>query len=184
MKRLVSYFFQGLLVLLPIALTFWLLGGAAWTIDAWARDKLHIPVPGAGLLLALVFTTVVGFLASHFFTKRLVVAFERLIDRLPVVKMLHIALKDLLSAFVGPDRRFDQPVLVDLQPGGAVRGVGFITRDSLPAYGLPDTLAVYFPQAYNFAGQVVLVPRSAVTAIEVPSAEVMAFIVSGGISGK
>jgi uncharacterized membrane protein len=183
MKRLVSYFFQGLLFLLPIALTFWLLGGAFWSIDLWAREQLRIPIPGTGFLAALVLITAVGFLASHFFTRRLVLAFERLLDRLPVVKMLHGSLKDLLSAFVGPSRRFDRPVLVDLQAGGAVRALGFITRDTMAHYGLPDSLAVYFPQAYNFAGQVVVVPRSAVTPVEVPSADVMAFIVSGGISG-
>jgi uncharacterized membrane protein len=88
-----------------------------------------------------------------------------------------------MSAFVGPERRFDRPVIVDLSPGGGVRAIGFVTRDSLAAYGLADSVAVYFPQAYNFAGQLVVVPRAAVKAIDVPSADVMTFVVSGGISG-
>jgi uncharacterized membrane protein len=183
-KRLVSYFFQGLLFLLPVIVTFWIMGGAFLAIDNWARQQLGIPIPGTGFLAAVAFITAVGFFASNFFTRRLLQAVERMIDRLPVVKILRGALKDLLSAFVGPERRFDRPVLVDLQPGGAVKALGFVTRDSLAGYGLPDSVAVYFPQAYNFAGQLVVVPRSAITAVALPSAEVMTFIVSGGISGK
>jgi uncharacterized membrane protein len=184
MKRLVSYFLQGLIILVPVGLTFWVLGGAFLAIDKWTGEQLRLPIPGAGFLATIALITLVGFLGSHFFTRRLIAAFESLLERLPVVKMLHGALKDLLNAFVGPERRFDRPVLVDLQPGGAVRALGFITRDSLANYGLPDSVAVYFPQAYNFAGQLVVVPRTAVTPLAAPSAEIMTFVVSGGVSGE
>jgi len=184
MRRIVSYFLQGLIILVPVGLTYWLLAGVFTAIDTWTRQQLRIPIPGAGFLAMIFVITTVGFLGSHFFTQRLVQAFEHFLDRLPVVKILHGALKDLMSAFVGPERRFDRPVMVDLQPGGAVRAVGFVTRDSLAQLGLPDSVAVYFPQAYNFAGQLAIVPRAAVTPIAVPSAEVMTFVVSGGVSGK
>jgi uncharacterized membrane protein len=49
--------------------------------------------------------------------------------------------------------------------------------------GMPDHVAVYFPQSYNFAGQLAVVPRENVELLDAPSAEVMTFIVSGGISG-
>ena len=184
MKRLVGYFLQGILVLLPILLTFWLLGGTFLAIDNWTRAQVPVLPPGTGFLAAMVAITLVGLFASNFFTRKLVLWFEGVLERVPVVKMLHGALKDLLNAFVGPERRFDRPVLVDLQPGGGVRALGFVTRDSLASYGLPDSVAVYFPQAYNFAGQLVVVPKTAVTPIPLPSAEVMTFIVSGGVSGK
>jgi uncharacterized membrane protein len=184
MKRLVGYFLQGLLFLLPVLLTFWLLGGAFMAIDNWARQHFHIPFFGLGFLAAMVAITAVGFFGSNFFTRKILLAMERVLERVPVVKMLHGALKDLLGAFVGPERRFDRPVLVDLQPGGAVKALGFITRDSMDVYGLKDSVGVYFPQAYNFAGQLVIVPRTSITFLDLPSAEVMTFIVSGGISGK
>lgn len=184
MKRLVAYFLQGLLFLLPVILTFWVLGGAFVAIDDWAREHFRIPFRGLGFAAAMAAITIVGFFASNFFTRRALMAFERVLEKVPVVKMLHGALKDLLGAFVGPERRFDQPVLVDLVPGGSVRALGFVTRDSMAAYGQPDSVGVYFPQAYNFAGQLVVVPRTSITAIDLPSADVMTFIVSGGISGK
>jgi uncharacterized membrane protein len=187
MKRFVRYFVQGLIIMVPIAFTFWLLASIFVTIDGWTRQQLDRVWPGAGFVGAgfitmLVLITGIGFLGSHFFTRRLVQGMEHLLDRLPVVKMLHGSLRDLMSAVVGPGRRFDHPVAVAL--GAGVRALGFVTRDSMSAYGLADHVAVYFPQAYNFAGQVLLVPRANVLVLAAPSAEIMTFIVSGGISGK
>lgn len=183
MKRLVTYFVQGLVILVPIALTFWLLFTVFMTLDEWTRAVLPgAPRVGTGIAAMVLLCLGVGFLGSHFFTRHLVAAFERLLDRLPVVKMLHRSLRDLMSAFVGPERRFDRPVAVELT--GGVRALGFVTRDSMAGFARADEVAVYFPQAYNFAGQVLLAPRNKVEPLEVPSADVMAFIVSGGVSGK
>lgn len=187
MKRIARYFVQGLIILVPIALTFWLLGGIFVTLDQWTRAQIEVvwpgvSIPGAGVLTMLLLITGTGFLGSHFFTRRLVGAFERVLDRLPVVKMLHGSLRDLMSAVVGPARRFDQPVAVDLAAG--VRGLGFVTRDTMNHFGMPEHVAVYFPQAYNFAGQVLLVPRTSVHELAVPSGDVMTFIVSGGVAGR
>ena len=89
-----------------------------------------------------------------------------------------------MSAFVGEKRRFNKPVLVDIAGNGRLSVVGFVTHDSMEHFGRPDDVAVYFPQSYNFAGQVVIVPRAAVTAIAVDASDAMAFIVSGGVTGK
>jgi uncharacterized membrane protein len=104
--------------------------------------------------------------------------------RLPLLRLLHTSIKDLMSAFVGERRRFNRPVLVDMGADGRIKVAGFVTRDSMANYGRPDDVAVYFPQAYNFAGQVVIVPRTAITALDRDSSDVMAFIVSGGVTGK
>jgi uncharacterized membrane protein len=189
MKRVASYFVRGLIIVVPIALTLWLLGGVFLSIDELMRAQLArwlpgVALPGIGFLATIVAITVIGFLGSHFFTRGLVAAFGVLLERVPVVKMLYGALKDLMKAFVGPERRFDQPVLVSFLPqGGGPRALGFVTRDTLGHLGLPEDVAVYFPQAYNFAGQLLVVPRGSVTAMTAPSADVMTFIVSGGISG-
>ncbi len=185
MKRVVSYFVSGLIIVVPIALTLWLLGVLLVTIDDWTRIFMgsRDVIPGLGLLTTFVFVTLVGLLGSHFFTRRFVQAFGRVLERLPVVKMVYSAVKDMMNAFVGPERRFDRPVLVELQTGGNVRALGFITRESMAHLGLAEDLAVYFPQAYNFAGQVLIVKRVAITPLEVPPSQVMTFIVSGGVSG-
>jgi uncharacterized membrane protein len=184
MTRLVSYFFKGVVFVVPIGVTVWLLTSAFMAVDHWVGDQVPLPFPGLGVAAMVVVITMVGFLTSNFLTRRLVGAFERIFDRLPVVKMVHGSLKDLLSAFVGTGRKFDRPVVVSMDAEGRVKAVGFVTRDDMTTYKQDDSVAVYFPQAYNFAGQVALVPRHAITALDLAASDVMTFIVSGGISGK
>ena len=184
MRRIVYYFLQGLVFLVPIVLTLWAVGSTFLVIDNGIRNLTGLPIRGVGFLAALVGVTMFGFLASNFFTRGVLQLFERLLDRLPLLRLLHTSLKDLMSAFVGDKRRFNKPVLVDLGADGRVKAVGFVTRDSMERFGRPNDLAVYFPQAYNFAGQVVIVPSAAVVPLALDSSEVMAFIVSGGVTGK
>ena len=184
MRRIGYYFLQGLIFLLPILFTLWAAGSTFLAIDRWIGRLIPLPFPGLGFLVMLVGVTVLGFLASNFFTRRLLRFVEEVLDRLPLLRLLHTSLKDLMSAFVGEERRFNKPVLVEMSADGRVKLVGFVTRDSMEHYGRPDDVAVYFPQGYNFAGQMVVVPRTAVTAIALDASEVMAFIVSGGVTGK
>jgi uncharacterized membrane protein len=184
MRRIGYYFLQGLIFLVPILFTLWAAGSTFLAIDNWIGQLLPLPVRGLGFAVMLVGVTILGFLASNFFTRRLLLFVETVLDRLPLLRLLHTSLKDLMSAFVGEERRFNKPVLVDMSVDGHVKLVGFVTRDSLERFGRPDDVAVYFPQAYNFAGQMVIVPRTAVTPIAVETSEVMAFIVSGGVTGK
>jgi len=184
MRRLVYYFLQGLIFLVPIVFTLWAVGSAFLAIDRWIGRLIGAPVFGLGFAVMLVSVTIFGFLASNFLTRRLLQFFEQVLDRLPLLKLLHTSIKDLMSAFVGEKRRFNKPVLVDVAGDGRLRAVGFVTHDSMERFGLPDDVAVYFPQSYNFAGQVVIVPRAAVTALAVDASDAMAFIVSGGVTGR
>ena len=114
MSRLVSYFLRGVVFVVPMGLTVWVLVGAFRSADDWARERFYLPFPGLGFVALVVAITLVGFLASNFLTKSIMRAVEHLFDRLPVIKMLHGAVKDLLSAFVGDKRKFDRPVIVSL----------------------------------------------------------------------
>jgi uncharacterized membrane protein len=185
MHRLVRWFLQGLIYFVPIALTVFVLVASFRAIDQGLRGLLGVSVPGAGVLILLVVVTLLGFLLSNFLSRRILGLFERFLDRLPLVKLLHTSVKDLMGAFVGDQRRFDQPVAVELTEGANIHMFGFVTRDSLADLGLGEELvAVYLPQSYNFAGQLVAVPRARVRRIEHDAAEMMAFVVSGGVSGK
>lgn len=178
MRHLVSYFLRGLVLTVPLAVTIAVCWVVLKTIDGW----LGLPIPGAGLLITLAGITLVGFLGANFLWNTMVERMERMLDRLPFVRILYNATKDLLDAFVGEKRRFDRPVLVALSADGAVRTFGFITQQSLAKLGLAEDVAVYFPQSYNFAGQLVVVPAARVTALDAPSSDVLAFIVSGGVT--
>lgn len=179
MKRLVNSFFQGLVVVGPLAITVYVCWAVFSTIDRW----LGIPIPGAGFVLTIALITLVGFLATNLVTRGTISLVERVMTRLPFLRLIYTSTKDLLDAFVGEKRRFDRPVLVSLSPGNEMRVLGFVTRDSLSAIGLDGYMAVYVPQSYGWAGNVVIFAANRVAPVQADSADVMAFVVSGGITG-
>lgn len=186
LKRITNYFLQGLLFLVPLAVTVYVFYVLFLKIDG----LLRIPIPGLGIVpgvgfLATIFLVIlVGFLVSNFLTKRLLLWLDSLFNRLPLVKILYGSIKDLINAFVGDKKSFNQPVLVRLNSDGDTHVLGFITCDCLINLGLEELVSVYVPQSYNFAGQLLLFPREQVKMLDTNSADVMTFIVSGGVAGK
>ncbi len=182
MKKLVKYFLKGLVIFVPMALTVFIFVWAFTTLDSLFPKKLRDVFPGLGILLTVVSIFLIGFLASNFLGKRLFALVERVFTGLPLVKLLYSAVKDMIEAFAGDKKSFDKPVIATISPGGAAKVVGFVTRESLENLGLEDHVAVYVPQSYNFAGNVLLFPKEAVTPLDIESSQAMAFVVSGGVS--
>jgi len=186
LRVLAKYFLRGLIVVAPIAVTAIAVRWVFAEIDTWINVEplLNRKVPGAGVVLTVVAITLVGFLASNFVTRWMFLALEELLERTPLVKLVYSSLKDIVGAFVGEKKKFDKPVLLALTKDGDVSTIGFMTRKSLTELGLTDHVAVYVPQAYNIGGNVVVVPSDRVTPIEADPANVMTFIVSGGVTGQ
>lgn len=179
MRRLLNYFLRGLVLVAPLAITLYVCWIVFVRIDGW----LGLPIPGLGFAATLVLITLVGFLGSNLITRGMLSIVDKTLGRLPFVRLLYTSTKDLLNAFVGEKRRFDKPVLVRLSAQTEARLVGFVTQDSLDRLGLPGYASVYFPQSYNFAGNLVMFPSSHLEPLDATSADVMAFIVSGGVTG-
>ncbi len=179
MARLLGYFGRGLVLLAPLVITGWVCWQLFTTVDGW----LGLPIPGAGFVVTLALITVMGFLGSTFLSRTVVGLVEGLMARLPFVRLLYGSTKDLLSAFVGERRRFDRPVLLSLTADGTVQLVGFITQDSLEGIGVLDRIAVYCPHSYNFSGQLYVASAAQVRPLDMASADAMAFVVSGGVTG-
>jgi uncharacterized membrane protein len=154
-----------------------------WFVLATVDRFLPLPIPGLGLVVTLVLITLVGVLTSNVVGRSVIELADSLFGRLPLVKLVYTSIKDLVSAFVGDKKRFDKPVAVTISPGTGARVLGFVTREGLGRLGMPDLVAVDFPPSDNFAGYLMLVPRTNVEPLDVPPAEVMTFIVSGGVSG-
>lgn len=178
MTRALNYFLKGLVFLAPLALTVYVCVRVFRTIDGW----LGIPIPGVGFVVTVLLITLFGFLASNLLTRSVFAVVEGLLDRLPFVRLLYSSTKDLLNAFVGEQRRFDKPVMVTPFPGGSARALGFVTQQSLERLGLVDHVTVYLPQSYNFAGSLLIFPARDVAPLDAESSDVMAFIVSGGVT--
>ncbi|TFG45562.1 MAG: DUF502 domain-containing protein [Candidatus Brocadiia bacterium] len=183
MNKLLNYFLKGLLVFVPAALTVFAVVWAFTQLDTMFGDLFRIKIPGLGLVATIVLITVIGFMATNFLGRKVFALIDRLFTKLPLVKLLYSSVKDMVGAFAGDRKSFDKPVIVELMPDGP-KVMGFITRESLEFLGLADHVSVYLPQSYNFAGSILIFPADKVKPLKIESSEAMAFIVSGGVSGK
>jgi uncharacterized membrane protein len=179
LRKLPTYFLRGALVITPLAGTLFIIGWQLRTIDQF----LPIGIPGVGLILTMLLITLAGFLTSNVVGRGFLDATDRFLKRLPLVKLVYTSIKDLIGAFVGERKSFDRAVAVRLSADSPLRMLGFVTRPGLAALGMPHHVAVYLPQSYNFAGNLVIVPSDLVEPLDVSSSELMTFIVSGGVSG-
>ena len=188
---LLNYFVKGLIVVVPI--------GAAAFIIFWGVAKIDeslnlsgvlltnskgqpIYIPGLGILNVLVIILIVGFLVTNVLTDPIKHWINSGINRIPLFKFLYSSIKDLTEAFVGEEKKFNEPVLVEVNEFG-LKKVGFLVQKDLAKLNLPGDVAVYFPFSYSFAGQVVIIPADKVKPIDKGAAEMMKFVISGGVSG-
>lgn len=181
MNWLIKNFLRGLVVIVPIAATIWVLVRAFVWLDALLGDTfLGWRAPGLGIVVLLVATILVGVLASNFVGRKFVQLTDAVFNRAPLVRIIYAAVKDLLEAFVGDQKRFDRPVAVALSE--TVTTLGFVTQSDVSFLEMSDRVAVYIPYSYSMAGVLLVVPASRVTPLANDSASIMALIVSGGVS--
>ena len=180
MRRISKYFLNGLVFLVPVVATIYVVYAVFMKID----NLFNFPVPGIGFVITILMITVIGFVGSNFLTRKLVHVVDVIFSRLPLIKMIYTSVKDLIGAFVGDQKGFNKPVSVMVSKESNIRVIGFVTKDSLDDLGLSDSVAVYLPQSYNFAGNLIIAPSDGVTPIDTDSGDLMKFIVSGGISAK
>lgn len=179
MKALFNNFIKGCLVLVPTVATVYTVFLILRTVD----NLLPLPFPGLGIVVSLVVITAIGAVASNVVGARVIEWIESQLKRLPVVRILFTAFKDFIGAFVGDRRMFAKPVMVRIGEVAEMRVLGFITCERFDDPKLDKHVAVYCPQSYNVAGNILIVPRDRVERIDADGAELMAFIVSGGVSG-
>lgn len=198
-RFLIRNFFKGLLVVVPFAATLWILLTVFRWIDElvetpeseyWAVPMTEIRVPlellawdGVGFVVMILGVTLIGMLTSNVLTGWVLRRIDYLFAHVPGVKLIYSAIKDMVEAFVSDQKKFDKPVLLSFAALPEVEVIGFITREDLTNFGRPGKVAVYVPQSYNFAANLILVPRERVTPIDLHPGDVMAFVVSGGVSG-
>jgi len=173
-----GYFFRGLVIFVPTIGTLY----TVWLVLRWLDGAIGMPFPGLGLVLTLVLILLTGFIVSNVVGQAAVSVFEGAIRHLPLVSLLYTSLKDLLGAFVGDKKSFDKPAMVSFDDEGTLKAFGFVTCETFDDIRLKGFVAIYLPQAYNFAGNLMLVPRARVEPVDADPAQFMAFIVSGGVA--
>lgn len=186
MKRIFTYFLQGLLLSGPLAVTLYTVYLMFNFVDRLVRDPLKeyfkFDIPGIGIVVIFISLTVLGLIGSTIIARPFTNFTRRLLKRAPLVNVIYTSLNDLFTAFVGKEKKFNVPVVVCLNQENNLWKLGFITEKNLSDFGMEDMIAVYFPHSYNFSGELFLVPQSAVKTIELSPSEVMKFAVSGGVT--
>ncbi|GAA4314031.1 DUF502 domain-containing protein [Mucilaginibacter gynuensis] len=190
-RALLNYFVKGMLIVVPLGAAIFLMFWAVSSIDnalnlsdiLWT-DKHGKPVyiPGLGIVNVIVIIMLAGILVTNVITDPIKRWLNRWVNRLPIFKFLYSSIKDLTEAFVGEEKKFSEPVLVEVNEFG-LKKIGFLVKKDLKSLDLPGDVAVYFPLSYSFAGQVIIIAADKVKPINKSAAEVMKFVVSGGVSG-
>lgn len=191
MKKLLNYFLQGLLFVVPIVATVWVLVKAIMWIDGLLPFKVpitipgleEIEIPGLGLLTIFLFIALMGFIGSRYIRNPLFSYLETIIEKAPLAKLIYSSVKDLIQAFVGEKRRFNTPVLVRLEKESDINRIGFVTKEDLTDLGIgPEKVAVYLPFSYGFNGELIILPKENVRPINASGTDMMKFIISGGVT--
>ena len=187
MKKLINYLLQGLLYLAPLTITAYIIYAAFNFIDGLSQKIItkffDVHIPGLGLLSLLVFLVLIGFLGRTIIAQPLKKIFRKVIDSVPLLNFIYSAFNDLFSAFVGKEKKFNQPVLVKVNLNSDLEKLGFVTEENLDIIQAQGKVAVYFPHSYNFSGELFIVPRTQIRHLDVNSSEMMKFIVSAGLTG-
>jgi uncharacterized membrane protein len=191
MKKLLNYFLQGLLFVVPIVATVWILVKAIMWIDGLLPFQVpiqlpgfeEIDIPGLGLITIFLFIALMGFIGSRYIRNPLFSYFETLIEKAPLAKLIYSSVKDLIQAFVGEKRRFNTPVLVRLEKESDINRIGFVTKEDLTELGIEsDKVAVYLPFSYGFNGELIILPKENVRPLNASGTDMMKFIISGGVT--
>lgn len=188
MKKIGGYFIQGLIYIAPLGVTAYIVYLIFTFIDRLLENYidpiLPINIPGINLLAVILLIILVGIIGQTIIARPIKLLTSKLLEKAPLIKLIYSAIRDLLSAFVGKEKKFNNPVMVKVNHLSNLEKLGFLTQEDLSNLGVKDKkVAVYFPHSYNFSGELFIVPIEHVRSIDVPSAEIMKFIVSGGASG-
>ena len=197
LAALAQLFFQGVIVLAPIAVTFWVIISLFNWVDNFLPNLLNtlfpikfaavngqIPkVTGLGFLLVISLVLFVGWISSLYFMERLVSIFDKILEKTPGVKIIYSSVKDFLEAFAGNKKKFDKPVLVAIDNEDIWR-IGFITQENCDHLGLKDHVTVYVPHSYAISGITYILPLAKIKKLPkgISAAEAMKYVVSGGVT--
>jgi uncharacterized membrane protein len=186
MKKFIGYFIQGLLLFIPIIITgvilLKLFDFFAGVFSFFGFSDYTLINTFLGLLLTLLFISFLGILASSFVFKEVFSYFEEKLEHAPFIRHIYSPVKDFTNAFVGNKKKFNKPVLVLTNAQANIQEIGFITRETLDEFEIKDRLAVYMPLSYSLSGKLIIVPKENVKPLEAEAAEIMKFVVSGGVT--
>lgn len=191
MKLVVRVFLTGLAAVLPVAVTLYVLYWLGTTAEAFLGGGLKLLIPnslywpGMGVVAGLALVFVIGALMKAWLFRQVFRWGERLVERIPLVKALYGAVRDLMGFFAGSGTKAMRRAVMVTVGDTPLRLIGFVTREDfsdLPAgIGGDDTVAVYLPMSFQIGGFTTMVPRSAIQPVDMSIEQAMRFAVTAGM---
>lgn len=187
MNKFLRYFFQGLIITVPVVIT----GLVVYKVISFVSSFFNFlgvivsPLvdPIIVVLSAIALIFLMGLLGSSIILRPLFLMFDNVLEHTPVIKTVYSSIKDLLTAFVGSKKKFSKPVLVTINKENNIQQLGFVTTEDLEELNIKEKkVAVYIPLSYSVSGNLWIVPVDHVTPVNASSSEVMKFILSGGVT--
>lgn len=194
-KKIINYFLQGLLIIAPVAVTIYSIYWIVSTVDSWlpifrepVKDatgniiRYKVKNYGAGFAIIIASIIIIGYLSSFFIRSRLFNLFDSWLEKTPGIKYIYSSVRDFFGAVAGEKKKFNQPVLANVFSED-VWIIGFVTDEELHKFDMgAEMVAIYVPQAYNWAGQLYMLPRDKVRKIDrISSGDSMKYAVTGGV---
>ena len=180
--HLLRYFFQGIIIVSPLAVTIW----AAYSVFDIIDSSTRIPsLPrGVGFVIVISSLVLIGWLGSTFFIWKLLINFfDNILERTPFLKFIYSSVKDVVESFMGDKKKLTKPVLVKIRTNPEIFQIGFITQKDLSKLGFTDKVAVYLPHSYAVSGVLVIVDNENVSMLDMNPSDAMKMAVSGGMTG-
>jgi uncharacterized membrane protein len=185
-KNFISHFAQGLIVIAPTVITIFVF----YRLFLFFNNTFHFPRivnpyldPFIILVAIVLFIFLVGRLSATIFFTPVIMRSEKVVERVPFIRVVYSAVKDLFSAFIGNKKKFNRPVLVTIDKANDIKQIGFVTQTDLSSMSIgPDMISVYLPFSYGLNGKLIIVHKDSVQPLDASAAEAMKFIVSGGVT--
>lgn len=191
MKYINQIFFKGLIVVLPITLTFYLLFWASVKIESLFGSTLQLLIgqwlyiPGLGIVVTVIFVFLVGLLVNNYFTGRFFEWLSATMEKVPLIKVIYNPLKDLMALIPGrSNKNKPQRVVLVPMPAMGVDVLGLVTREELDELPGANLISVYIPLSYMLGGITVLIERDKVKKVDIPVDQALKLSVTAWIKAS
>jgi uncharacterized membrane protein len=191
-KKISKLFLQGLMAILPVALTIYVLYWLAVSAESILGKAIRLVLPenfylpGMGVLASFLVILALGILLKLWLFRKIFQWGEKIIEKVPFVKFFYSAIRDLTSLFdSSKNKEFNKVVMVTLIEDD-IKIMGLVTREDFE--GLPETIykddkvAVFLPWSYQMGGLTIMVSKSKLEPIELSVDQALRFMLTAGVS--
>jgi len=194
MNRIINYFLRGILYIVPLSVTIYILyisilfiknliGPILESINTIIDIQLEWLSLLLGVIIIFILVLIIGFLGSIIISTPINSLFKKLLKQAPLIETIYTSIKDLMNTFVGNKKGFSEPVLVKLYENSTIERIGFVTNEDVESLNIKKgKILVYLPHSYAISGQLFVVEKKDVTPIDKSSGEIMKLIISGGVT--